>query len=158
MGIAYNLSRKIFGDLTVIKEHPERYFKQIQWECLCKCGATKIAAASNLTLGKTKTCGSCNWHIKHKEAYTSWNSMRMRCTNPNNIGYAYYGGRGIKVCERWNKFTNFLDDMGDPPTDPTTGKRFTLDRIDSNKDYTPDNCRWADKITQANNKSKLYIS
>ncbi len=78
--------------------------------------------------------------------YNSWNMMKKRCNNPKATGYEYYGGRGIHVCERWNKFENFLEDMGIRP------EGTTLDRIDPDKDYSPENCRWADKQTQMNNQ------
>lgn len=79
-------------------------------------------------------------------AYISWASMKSRCYNKNNTNYYGYGGRGIKVCDRWHIFSNFYNDMGDRPDG------FTLDRIDSKSNYEPLNCRWADSTTQAVNK------
>ena len=80
-------------------------------------------------------------------AYRSWDAMIQRCTNPRNNVYHNYGGRGIKVCGRWYKFENFLEDMGERP------EGMTLDRYpDKNGDYAPDNCRWADKKTQCRNR------
>lgn len=80
--------------------------------------------------------------------YHSWSSMIQRCTNSKRRSYQHYGGRGIKVCDRWLKFENFLADMG--PRPPNT----TLDRVNNDKDYTPQNCRWADTRTQARNSSQ----
>lgn len=74
--------------------------------------------------------------------------MKRRCTDKNHERYPNYGGRGIKVCERWNVFANFLSDMGERPYG------MTIDRKDVNSDYTPDNCRWADSSTQSRNKRK----
>lgn len=79
--------------------------------------------------------------------YQRWANMKSRCNDPNEKAYPYYGGRGIRVCERWHAFANFLEDMG-----PTFQADLTLDRIDVNGDYTPDNCRWVDRTTQARNK------
>lgn len=78
-------------------------------------------------------------------AYRAWSNMHTRCSNPNNIGYKNYGGRGIKVAERWHAFQNFIDDMGAPPAG------HTLDRIDNDADYSPGNCRWAPRALQSRN-------
>ena len=83
---------------------------------------------------------------KPSPIYQSWKAMKARCQNPNHPDYNYYGGRGIKVCERWMDFANFLEDMGEKP------KGLTLDRVDNNGDYEPSNCRWATPKQQAQNK------
>jgi len=77
--------------------------------------------------------------------YTTWVNMRARCRNPNNSNYKYYGGRGIKVCDRWDIFQNFLDDMGQRP------RGTTLDRINNEGNYEPENCRWETQRVQLNN-------
>lgn len=81
--------------------------------------------------------------------YHSWASMIQRCTNPRRYSYKHYGGKGVKVCDRWRKFENFLADMGARP--PGT----SLDRIDVDGDYKPENCRWADNVTQARNSVQV---
>jgi len=89
-----------------------------------------------------------------KPEYKSWDGMKSRCTNPKSTGYQNYGGRGIKVCDRWSiSFENFLEDMGLMP-----GPAFTLDRIDVNDDYKPENCRWLSKKDQSRNTRRtLFI-
>ena len=78
--------------------------------------------------------------------YNTWCTMKQRCSNPNHHAFSRYGGKGIKVCERWHKFANFLADMGERPADKT------LDRINGEGDYAPDNCRWATWEEQQANK------
>lgn len=92
--------------------------------------------------------GNCMKHSHHESgAYTSWRAMKNRCGNPKNKMWDRYGGRGIKVCERWDSFENFLSDMGPRP------ENGSIDRIDSNKGYSPDNCRWVLNSFQNRNKS-----
>jgi hypothetical protein len=92
--------------------------------------------------------------IEKPEHYV-WRTMLRRCNNPKATGYAYYGGKGITVCKRWLRYENFIADMGDRPS-----KDYSLDRIDTKKNYSPSNCRWATRSEQQKNKSttKIYMN
>lgn len=137
-----------FGRLTVVTVDS---WNRI--ECKCACGRSHIATSSNLRSGKTKSCGCIrkeqNNHVTHggtgSLTHTRWLVMRRRCSDSNAAGYENYGGRGIKVCERWMDFSAFLADMGECPPG------MTIDRIEPDGHYEPGNCRWATKLTQARN-------
>lgn len=124
----------------------------------CSCGTIKEMIKSNVFSGRSKSCGCLRkkpYARKHghssggkrTKVYQAWKGMRSRCTNPNNEHADCYIGRGISYCERWEIFENFLADMGEPKD-----SSMSLDRIDNSKGYSKDNCRWASKVVQANNK------
>lgn len=148
----------VFGFLTVVSE-ADRNARGIMWNCLCKCGNTKVLDTNSLRSGKTKSCGCYNALVAKQRMtshgltesaeYVTWTSMKTRCLNPNSTKYQDYGGRGITVCERWvNSFENFLADMGKRPS-----SRHSLDRYpDLNGNYEPLNCRWATTPQQGRNK------
>lgn len=154
-----DLTGKRFGCLTVIRRDgsamPGGRKGNAKWLCLCDCGQERSVVGSKLQRGEHQSCGcKRRRHISvaltshgmtQTPTYNSWSGMVQRCTNRNHPRYRRYGGRGIKVCERWMTFENFLKDMGTKPENKT------LDRIDNSKGYTMSNCRWASPRQQANN-------
>lgn len=103
----------------------------------------------NLTHGATANQDKNN--RKYPSSYNIWCGIHQRCYNANHHAYHYYGGRGIKVCERWNDYSTFLADMGEKP------EGLSIDRINNDGDYSPENCRWADKKTQQRNKRSAHL-
>ena len=126
------------------------------WACQCDCGQTAEVGRHDLTSRKTKSCGcfrreatglrKMTHSLSNSTTYKSWASARQRCSNPNDASYPDYGGRGIQMCERWASFENFVADMGIRPSG------MSLDRIDNDLGYQPNNCRWAPDKVQARNK------
>lgn len=151
-----------FGHWTAVEMIDVRYDngrKRRSWRCVCDCGTERIIPQDNLTRGKTKSCGCergssiAYKKTKHSECdsrlYSIWTGMKERCYNPGIESFANYGALGISVCEEWAKdykcfrdwaYANGYEDS------------LTIDRIDVRGDYQPSNCRWVDRIAQANNK------
>lgn len=149
-----DLNGQVFGRLKVIG------FSKIKdgawWFCQCECGAKAEVRSYSLVSGNTKSCGCLNRDIitKHGKSISpenrAWINMKDRCYNPKCISFPNYFSKGITVCDRWlESFENFYEDMGERPS-----KKHSLDRIDNDKGYSPDNCRWADKSTQKRNQGK----
>lgn len=153
-----DLVNKTFGFLTVLeKSRQEDNDNGVTWICKCHCGNIVTVSTSYLKTGHTRSCGCLqrsivgNLNRSHgmsgTSTYTSWKSMLTRCYNQNILEYKNYGGRGIKVCDRWRySFENFFTDMGAKPS-----SAHTLERDNVNKDYSPENCRWATREIQSRN-------
>jgi len=148
-----------YNKLTVISFDGRRG-KQSFWVCKCDCGNETIVNGAKLKNGHTKSCGcflierrgkSSRTHGKsHTPEHNVWLTMTQRCYNKNNPSYPDYGGRGIVMCDRWlgdKGFSNFLIDMGSRPS-----KNHTIERMDNNKIYSPDNCFWDTRYNQNRNK------
>lgn len=149
---------KKYGYWTAVSFY-DRKNTQTRWLCRCVCGVEKVVIAQSLANGSSKSCGckqgmlSGDKNRKHGMAgtrtYKSWHSMHQRCQGKG--GHEYYVNNGIIVCERWNSFENFVEDMGERPTG------MTLDRIDGTRGYYKENCRWATHKQQMNNRNVNVI-
>jgi len=157
-----DLTNQKFGKLTVIKFLGDDEYGNKQWLCKCDCGVEKSILSGSFKRGLTKSCGCLHKEImkevktthgyanKNNKSveYLTWASMLDRCRNKNNKSYKNYGGRGIEVCDRWtNSFENFLEDMGKRPSN-----KHSIDRINVNDNYEPNNCRWATTYEQSINR------
>lgn len=153
-----DLTGRTFGRLTVVAYAGKRNGMR-QWlcRCECNCGKDKAYFAVNLLRGKSKSCGCLNAEVSgarrrthgmtRTTTYVAWHAMWQRCTDATRKDYSRYGGRGINVCSRWERFEAFLSDMGERPS-----PSHSIDRINNSGDYEPGNCRWATIIQQARNK------
>ena len=161
-----DIAGKRFGKLLVVRFVPDDT-KYSSWECLCDCGKKKVILHQSLRRGATVSCGCFHKerlgeaNKTHGESgkssrtreYRIWANMMDRCHWGKTPSFAYYGARGIKVCDRWHSYENFLADMGRSP------EGTSLDRKDNDGNYSPDNCRWATRRQQFLNTSRtIWVS
>lgn len=161
-----NLTGKKYGRLLVISR-AENKNGRVYWYCKCDCGRTAIVSAIKLTSGETKSCGCLRkentskmfskHHLTKKNLHNAWLNMKNRCDNPKFIEYKYYGGKGITYCDEWKTFDNFMNwafNNGYSDKKDENGRNLlSLDRIDTNGNYEPSNCKWSTRIEQARNKT-----
>jgi hypothetical protein len=158
-----NIIGMTYGKLTIVKEvDPDfdswnRKIRKV--ECVCECGGSRITRLSALRYGATKSCGCIlkerKNRLRHASSFTSeyrsYYGMKGRCGNPNHYEYKRYGGRGIKVCDRWlESYENFINDIGPKPS-----PKHSLDRIDVDGNYEPGNVRWATPKEQRINQRRV---
>lgn len=156
-----NLTGMRFGKLLVLNKTELRRNGKILWECQCDCGNTCLVRSCHLISGHTKSCGcyssekttqmNTTHNGTHSRFYSIWSSMKTRCNNPNSKAFDYYGGRGITVCPEWQysfeSFRNWAIMNG-------YSDKLTLDRINGDKGYAPENCRWATWHQQRMNQNR----
>ncbi len=147
-----------FGKWVVIEQRKNPKRTGIYYLCKCECGTESVVVGYNLRIGESTQCRRCQLRnntvklIRHgmhaTKIYSTWRGMIDRCDNPNRDSFYNYGGRGIKVCERWYKFENFIEDMGIPK------EGLTIDRINNDGNYEPGNCRWVTIQENLKNRRK----
>ena len=157
MNTVKDLTGQRFGLLTVMRQAGRTKYSTVMWECQCDCGNTVMRERRILVKSsKRKVSINCGClyarnqkhHMTGSPTYITWKSMKQRCLNPNSTSFPYYGGRGITICDRWDDFLNFYEDMGERP------EGMSLDRIDSDKGYYKENCKWS--TIEEQNRNRRY--
>jgi len=173
MSGAIDITGTRFGRWTVVRREGKKPNGQALWRCRCDCGRENLITGSGLRTGDSTNCGCLRneknsarmkiterthghatvaLHSVSGRTYDTWRAMRQRCLNPRNVRYPRYGGRGITICERWMKFENFLADMG-----PRPSPKHSIDRINTDGNYEPSNCRWATPKEQTDNRKRTVM-
>lgn len=152
-----DLTGKVFGKLTVMEFSHKNQRRECHWKCLCECGKETVVRSNQLTSGRTRSCGCLQKEVTIQRQtthgmhdtriYRIWNNMKMRCINVKAPYYSEYGGRGITLCKDWEDFSLFYRDMGESYQDG-----LEIDRIDVDKGYCKENCRWATRAEQNRNR------
>lgn len=161
---------KRYGKLTVV-EYAGTKNKRAMWRCVCDCGLATTVSGQNLRKGKTTSCGcvkreffnQTHSYSDSEPLYGVWEQMRSRCNNPNNPRYKTYGAKGVTVCEEWNDYGKFrewsfangykVSEKGTP-----RGQRMSIDRIDPDKPYCPENCRWITLIENIQHRHECHAN
>lgn len=158
-----------YGRLVALRCVGKDPYNQKKWQFLCDCGQETVATATNVRHGRTRSCGCLyketraykgsprdgartTHNLSGAPEYHVWVSIKQRCLNSKEPGFRFYGGRGIKVCERWMRFEHFYADMG-----PRPSPELSIDRINNDGDYEPGNCRWATSKQQKRNQRRNRI-
>jgi hypothetical protein len=154
---AIDLTGRVCGRWTVIsRDHSKP--GQMYWLCKCECGTVRIVQGGDLRNGGSKGCKQCREYkgvpthgMYHTPEYKIWSAMWQRCTCQTSQQYKNYGARGISVCDRWSSFQSFFDDMGPRPPSARGSRIYSIDRINNDGNYEPNNCRWTTITTQRRN-------